>query len=231
MDAAAVALCMENGIPIKVFNLKVQGNIQRVVTGEDIGSLVTVRGCGGMRQELKDIEKHMADAVAALKEQFKTLRTGRANLGMLDGILVSAYGADVPINQVANLSVPEPTLIVAAPWDPKMAVEIERAIRKSDLGLNPQNDGKVVRIPIPPLTEERRKDLAKKAHHMAEEARIEIRRYRHEGNDRLKKMFKDKEISEDDERRGLEESQKLTDKKIKEVDDLLKSKEQEILAV
>ncbi|MEO8347588.1 MAG: ribosome recycling factor, partial [Acidobacteriota bacterium] len=154
-----------------------------------------------------------------------------ANLGLLDGILVSAYGAEVPINQVANLSVPEPTLIVAAPWDPKMAAEIERAIRKSDLGLNPQSDGKVVRIPIPSLTEERRKDLAKKAHHMAEEARIEVRRFRHEGNDRLKKMFREKEISEDDERRGLEETQKLTDRKVGEVDDVLKAKEKEILAV
>ena len=131
-----------------------------------------------MRQELKDIEKEMNEALAALKERFKTLRTGRANLGMLDGILVSAYGTDVPMNQVANLSVPDPTLIVATPWDPKMAVEIERAVRKSELGLNPQSDGKVVRIPVPSLTEDRRKDLAKKAHHMAEEARVEIRRFR-----------------------------------------------------
>jgi ribosome recycling factor len=184
-----------------------------------------------LRQELKDVDKRMTDAVGALKERFKTLRTGRANLGMLDGVLVSAYGADVPINQVANLSVPEPTLIVAMPWDPKMAAEIERAVRNSELGLNPQNDGKIVRIPIPSLTEERRKDLAKKAHHMAEEARVEIRRFRHEGNDRIKKMFKDKAISEDDERRGLEESQKITDRKISEVDELLKSKEKEILAV
>lgn len=184
-----------------------------------------------MRQELKDIEKRMSDAVQALKEKFKTLRTGRANLGLLDGIVVTAYGAEVPINQVANLSVPEPTLIVAAPWDPKMAPEIERAIRKSDLGLNPQSDGKVVRIPIPSLTEERRKDLAKKAHHMAEEARVEVRHFRHEGNDRLKKMYRDKEISEDDERRGLEETQKLTDRKITEIDEVLKGKEKEILAV
>jgi ribosome recycling factor len=184
-----------------------------------------------MREQLRDIEKGMTDAVGYLKDKFKTLRTGRANLGLLDGILVSAYGTEVPINQVANLSVPDPTLIVAAPWDPKMATEIERAIRKSDLGFNPQSDGKLVRIPIPPLTEERRRELAKKAHQMAEEARVEVRRYRHEGNDRIKKLFKDKAISEDDERRGLEESQKLTDKKIKEVDDLLKSKEQEILAV
>ena len=184
-----------------------------------------------MRQEVKDIEKRLDDAIAHLKERFKTLRTGRANLGILDGILVSAYGAEVPINQVANLSVPEPTLIVAAPWDPKMAAEIDRAIRKSELGLNPQSDGKVVRIPVPSLTEERRKELAKKAHQMAEEARVEIRRFRHEGNDRIKKMYKDKQISEDDERRGLDESQKLTDKKIGEADELLKAKEKEILAV
>jgi ribosome recycling factor len=184
-----------------------------------------------LKQELKDVEKRMVDAVDHLKERFKTLRTGRANLGMLDGILVSAYGADVPINQVANLSVPEPTLIVATPWDPKMAAEIERAVRKSDLGLNPQSDGKIVRIPIPSLTEERRKDLAKKAHHMSEEARVEVRRFRHEGNDRLKKMLKDKKVSEDDERRALEESQKLTDRKIAEIDELLKAKEKEILAV
>jgi ribosome recycling factor len=184
-----------------------------------------------MRQELKEIEKRMSDGIEALKERLKTLRTGRANLGLLDGVRVSAYGAEVPINQVANLSVPEPTLIVAAPWDPKMAVEIERAIRKSELGLNPQSDGKIVRIPIPSLTEDRRKELAKKAHHLAEEARVEIRRFRHEGNDRLKKLFKDKQISEDDERRGLEESQKLTDKKIAEVDEVLKGKEKEILAV
>ena len=184
-----------------------------------------------MRQELKDIEQEMNGAIAHLKDRFKTLRTGRANLAILDGILVTAYGAEVPINQVANLSVPEPTLIVAAPWDPKMAQEIERAIRKSDLGLNPQSDGKIVRVPIPSLTEERRKDLAKKAHHMAEEARVEIRRFRHEGNDRIKKLFKDKAISEDDERRGLEESQKLTDKRIAEVDELLKNKEKEIMAV
>lgn len=184
-----------------------------------------------MRQELKDVDKRMSDAVTHLRERFKTLRTGRANLGILDGITVSAYGAEVPINQVANLSVPEPTLILAAPWDPKMTSEIERAIRKSDLGLNPQSDGKVVRIPIPALTEERRKELAKKAHHMAEEARVEIRRFRHEGNDRLKKMLRDKEISEDEERRALEEAQKLTDRKIGEVDDVLKGKEKEILAV
>src|SRR5712692_10866320 len=138
-----------------------------------------------MRDELRDIEREMSEAIEALKERFKTLRTGRANLAILDGIRVTAYGAEVPLNQVSNLSVPDPTLIVAQPWDPKMAAGIERAIHKSDLGLNPQSDGKVVRIPIPQLTEERRKELAKKAHHLAEETRVEIRRYRHEGNDRI----------------------------------------------
>jgi ribosome recycling factor len=127
--------------------------------------------------------------------------------------------------------VPEPRSISVNIWDRGLVVSVEKAIRNAGLGLNPVVDGQSLRVPIPPLTEERRKDLAKKAHHMAEEARVEIRRYRHEGNDRIKKLFKDKSISEDDERRGLEESQKLTDKKIKEVDDLLKTKEQEILAV
>jgi ribosome recycling factor len=181
-----------------------------------------------MRQELKDVEQHMNNAIAHLKDRFKTLRTGRANLGILDGILVTAYGAEVPINQVANLSVPEPTLIVAAPWDRDGG---SQARHPKSTWANPQSDSKVVRIPIPSLTEERRKDLAKKAHHLAEEARVEVRRFRHEGNDRMKKMFKDKEISEDDERLGLEESQKLTDKKIAEVDELLKNKEKEIMAV
>ena len=182
-----------------------------------------------MMQELKDIEKRMAEGVAALKERFKTLRTGRANLGMLDGILVAAYGAEVPINQVANLSVPDPTLIVAAPWDPKMAVEIERAIRKSELGLNPQSDGKLVRIPIPALTDERRRELSRHVHKLAEEGRNRVREARRDANDRLKKLLKDHKVSEDDERKGLDEVQKLTDNNIKQIDDLQKKKDTELL--
>ena len=178
-----------------------------------------------------EVKKRMDAQIEHVRRELGGVRTGRASVTILDTVHVDAYGSSMPLNQVASLSIPEPTLIVAQPFDPSLMGAVEKAIRSSNLGLNPTNDGKVVRIPIPALTEERRKDLAKKAHHMAEECRVEIRRYRHEGNDRIKKMFKDKSISEDDERRGLEESQKLTDKKVKEVDDLLKSKEQEILAV
>ena len=182
-------------------------------------------------QITKDCRTAMEKSFEASKRELASIRTGKATASLLDTVRVEAYGQSMPLNQVASLSIPEPTLIVAQPFDPTLLGAVEKGIQKANLGLNPANDGKVVRIPIPSLTEDRRKDLAKKAHHMAEEARVEVRRYRHEGNDRIKKMFKDKSISEDDERRGLEESQKLTDKKIKEVDDLLKTKEQEILAV
>jgi len=182
-----------------------------------------------MRQELKDIEKRMEGATAHLKERFKTLRTGRANLGILDGILVSAYGAEVPINQVANLSVPEPTLIVAQPFDPSQLGAIEKAIRASDLGLNPSSDGKVVRIPIPSLTEERRRELSRHVHKLAEEGRNAVRLVRRDGNERLKKLLKDHKISEDDEKKGLDEVQRITDTHIKHVDELQKKKDAELL--
>jgi ribosome recycling factor len=173
----------------------------------------------------------MTTAIDALKHQFSTLRTGRASAALLDGVVVSSYGTEMPLKQVCSLTVPESNLLVAQPWDPKMCGEIDKAIRKADLGLNPVSDGKVVRIPIPQPTEERRKELVKRAHHMAEEVRVEVRRFRHEANDVLKKMMKDKKISEDDERRGLDETQKLTDRKIGEIDGILASKEEEILKV
>ena len=180
---------------------------------------------------LTEAEHKMQQAIDHVASEFSTVRTGRANPQLLQRITVEYYGSPTPLQQLASISVPEPRLLVVQPFDKSTVGDIERALQTSELSLNPTNDGNVIRIAFPPLTEERRKDLAKTAHHMAEEARVEIRRYRHEGNDRLKKMYKDKEISEDDERRGLEESQKLTDKKVKEVDDLLKTKEQEILAV
>ncbi len=173
----------------------------------------------------------MHGALDALHAEFKQLRTGRASLSMLDGIVVSYYGTDTPLNQVASLSVPEPNLIVAQPWDKSMMAPIEKAIRSADLGFNPANDGKVVRVPVPPLTEERRKDLVKKAHHMAEEARTAIRQVRRDGNEKLKKLLKDHGISEDDEKRGLDEIQKLTDKFVDEVGAALKHKELEIMEV
>jgi len=184
-----------------------------------------------VKAEIAQVEKKMGDAVEALRHQFSTLRTGRASAALLDGIMVSSYGTDMPLKQVCSLTVPESNLIVAQPWDPKMCAEIDKAIRKSDLGLNPISDGKVVRIPVPAPTEERRKELDKRAHHMAEEVRVEIRRFRHEANDVLKKMMKDKKISADDERRGLEEIQRLTDRRISDVDSGLKGKEEEILKV
>jgi ribosome recycling factor len=180
---------------------------------------------------VKDVQHRMNGAIDALHREFKSLRTGRANAAMLDGITVDYYGTPTPLAQVASIKVPEASLIVAEPWDKSMVAVIEKAIRTSDLGLNPATDGKVVRIPIPSLTEERRKDLVKRAHHMAEEARTAVRQVRRDGNERLKKMLKDKEISEDDEKRGLDEIQKITDQHIDSVGGVLKHKEADIMAV
>jgi ribosome recycling factor len=157
------------------------------------------------------------------------VRTGRASVGMLDAIHVEAYGARVPLNQVASLSVPEPSLIVAQPFDPSLMGPIEKAIRSSDLGLNPSNDGKVIRVPIPALTEDRRKELSRHVHKQAEEGRNALRMVRRDANERLKKLLTDHLISEDDERRGLDEVQKITDQHIKIVDDLQKKKDQDLL--
>lgn len=180
---------------------------------------------------MKDVQHRMDSSIQALNAHFKTLRTGRANAAMLDGIQVDYYGTPTPLAQAASIKVPEPALIVVEPWDKSMVSPIEKAIRTSDLGFNPASDGKVIRVPIPALTEERRKDLVKKAHQMAEEARTAIRQVRRDGNDKLKKMLKGHEISEDDEKRALEEVQKLTDKHIDEVANVLKHKEQDIMAV
>ena len=178
-----------------------------------------------------EVNKRMSAALEHAKHELAGVRSGRASVTILDAVHVEAYGAKMPLNQLAGLSVPEPTMILAQPYDPSQLSAIERAIRASDLGLNPSSDGKVVRIPIPQLTEERRKELVKRAHHLAEEARTAIRQVRRDGNDKLKKMLKGHEISEDDEKRALEEIQKLTDKHIDEVGGILKSKEQDIMAV
>src|SRR5258706_13310447 len=154
---------------------------------------------------IKDIQHRMHGALEALHREFKTLRTGRANAGMLDGIMVDYYGTPTPIAQVASLKVPEASLIVAEPWDKSMESAVEKAIRNSDLGLNQSTDGNVIRIPIPQLTEERRKELVKRAHHMSEEARTAIRQVRRDGNDKLKKRLKGQEISEEDEKRATDE--------------------------
>jgi ribosome recycling factor len=173
--------------------------------------------------------KRMVAALEHVKHELGGVRTGRASVTMLESVHVEAYGAKMPLNQVAGLSVPEPSLIVAQPFDPSQLKVIESAIRASDLGLNPANDGKVVRIPIPPLTEERRKDLSKHVHKVAEEGRNTVRGVRRDANERLKKLLKDSKISQDDERKGLDEVQRITDNHIKLIDDAQKKKDGELL--
>ena len=180
---------------------------------------------------LSDTKKRMDQSVEALLRDLATMRTGRASLAMLDGIRVDYYGTPTPLNQVGNLAVPDPTLITLQPWDPTTLSTIEKAIRASDLDLNPQNDGKIIRIPVPPLTEERRKILVKHAHKQAEEGRVAIRNIRRDANDHLKKLLKEHELGEDDERHALAEVQKLTDQHIEEINEGLKKKEAEILEV
>lgn len=184
-----------------------------------------------VKEVLSDLDRRMHGAIEALHSEFRQLRTGRASLSMLDGVVVPYYGTDTPLNQVASLTIPESSMIVAQPWDRSVIPAVEKAIRSADLGLNPSSDGKVVRIPIPPLTEERRKEMVKKGHHMAEEARTAIRQVRRDGNDKVKKLQKDHVISEDEEKRAHDEIQKVTDRYIEQVAEILKHKEAEIMEV
>jgi ribosome recycling factor len=176
-----------------------------------------------------EVSKRMDTALQHLQHEFAGVRTGRASVNILDGVTVDAYGSKMPLNQLAGLSVPEPTLIVAQPFDHSQMGAIEKAIRAAGLGLNPANDGKIIRIPLPALTEERRKELSKHVHKLSEEARNSVRQVRRDANDRLKKILKDHKISEDDEKKGLDEVQKLTDGHIKQIDDLQKKKDGELL--
>ena len=176
-----------------------------------------------------EVKKRMDSQLEHVRREFSGVRTGRASVTILDSVHVEAYGSHMPVNQVASLSIPEPTLIVAQPFDPSLMGAIEKAIRSSNLGLNPTNDGKVVRIPIPALTDERRRELSKLVHKYAEEGRNGVRQVRRDANDRLKKLLKDHKISEDDERRGLEDVQKITDQHVALIDDLQKKKDSELL--
>jgi ribosome recycling factor len=180
---------------------------------------------------LADVERRMGSTVEAMKRELASIRTGRASLAILDGVKVDYYGTETPLNQVATLSIPEPTLIVAQPWDPSAIEAIEKAVLRADLGLNPSNDGKLIRIPVPPLTEERRKQLARKVHQIGEEGKTALRQVRRDGNDKIKALEKEKTISQDDERRAHEDVQKLIDRFAGEIDALAKKKEQEILEV
>jgi ribosome recycling factor len=176
-----------------------------------------------------EVKARMDVSIERLRREMAHVRTGRATIALLDGVQVDAYGTKMPINQVATLSVPEPAMILAQPFDPSLMGAIERAVRASDLGLNPANDGKVVRIPIPALTDERRKELSRHIHKQAEEARNAVRQVRREGNERLKKLLKEHKVSEDDERKGLDQIQKATDEHVRLIDELQKKKDQELL--
>jgi ribosome recycling factor len=176
-----------------------------------------------------ELKKRMDGQIDHVRRELGGVRTGRASVTILDTVHVEAYGSQMPINQVASLSIPEPTMIIAQPFDPSLMGAIERAIRSANLGLNPTTDGKAIRIPLPALTEERRKEMSKLVHKYAEEGRNGVRQARRDANDRLKKLLKDHKISEDDERRALDEVQKVTDQHIATIDDLQKKKDTELL--
>src|SRR5215469_3924944 len=188
---------------------------------------------GNSFKNLKEIETNaktrMEKALTDLQHAMASIHTGRASVSIFDNVKVDYYGTPTPLNQLANLHVPEPTMITIQPWDVSQIAAIEKAIRGSDLGLNPANDGKIIRVPIPPLTEERRKEIVKRLHHIAEDHRVSLRNIRRDANEHLKKLLKDKTISEDDERKALDEIQKTTDGYISKVDATAKGKEKEIL--
>ncbi len=184
-----------------------------------------------IKDEIATIRKRMEKAIDDIRQELASIRTGRASISILDNIQVDYYGTPTPVNQVAQLAAPDPTLVTVQPYDVSLVGPVEKAIRASDLGLNPSNDGRLIRIPIPSLTEERRKQLAKHVHKVLEEHRTAVRNIRRDGNEHLKKMLKDKAISEDDEKHGLAEIQKLTDDHIRKLEEVAKKKEQEILTV
>jgi ribosome recycling factor len=186
-----------------------------------------------LSEQKKKAEEKMSKALDVLRKEFTTLRTGRASLGILDGIVVDFYGTPTALNQVSNLAMPDPRMITIQPWEPKMLGEIEKAILKSDVGITPSNDGKIIRLSIPPLTEERRQQIVKHAKKLAEDARVAVRNIRRDVNDDIKKKSKDKvvHVSEDEVKKLQDEIQKTTDSYIKKIDDLLAHKEKEIMTV
>jgi ribosome recycling factor len=182
-----------------------------------------------IKETVENAKTRMRKSAEDLRQELATIRTGRASVSLFDHLRVDYYGVPTPLSQVATLGTPEPTLVTLQPWDPTMLAVLEKVIRSSDLGLNPVNDGKILRVPIPPLTEERRKDLAKHVHKVLENHRTAVRNIRRDANDELKRLLKDKKISEDDEKRGLESIQKLTDEFMEKLEEQGKSKEAEIL--
>lgn len=180
---------------------------------------------------IKEAKPRMEAVIEDFKRKLANVRTGRATVGLLDGVMVDYYGTPTPLNQMASVAVPEPQMLTVQPWDISQVGAIEKAIIAANLGFNPSNDGRIVRLPIPPLNEERRRQLAKQVHEIAEEHRVAVRNIRHSSNDNLKKLLKDKAISEDSERDGLDQVQKLTNTYVAKIDELAKTKEQEIMHV
>ena len=181
--------------------------------------------------DLRDIKRRMDGAIEALHKEFAGLRTGRASAGLLEPITVEAYGSTMPLNQVGSIAVPEPRMVTVQVWDRSMSAAVEKAIREANLGVNPQAEGQVIRVRLPELTEERRKELVKVAHKYAEQARVAVRNVRRDGMEALKKLEKDHKISQDDHKRGSDEIQKTTDGHIKKIDEALAAKEKEIMHV
>jgi ribosome recycling factor len=188
-------------------------------------------GIPALKDLSSDLKRRMEQAVADFQANLASTRTGRASVHMLDQIKVDYYGTQTPVHQMAQLSTPEPQTILISPWDPTVLKEIEKAIQASDLGFNPISDGKVIRVPVPPMTEERRRDVVKHLNKVLEEHRTAVRNVRRDGNDALKKLAKDKKISEDEEKRALEEVQKMTDEDIRKMEEMSKRKEAEVMQV
>ena len=191
----------------------------------------TMAGIPALKELSSDLRRRMDQAVATFQAHLASTRTGRASVHMLDQVKVDYYGTPTPISQVAQVSTPEAQLIVISPWDPTVLKEIEKALQASDLGFNPQSDGKVIRVPVPPMTEERRRDVVKHLNKVLEEHRTAVRNVRRDGNDALKKLAKDKKISEDEEKRALEEVQKMTDDEIRRMEEMSCRKEAEVMQV
>jgi ribosome recycling factor len=192
---------------------------------------VSMAAIPALKDSFAQLKARMDKAVEDFRQEMASTRTGRASVHMLDGVTVDAYGSQMPLNQIANVSAPEPQLITVQAWDVSLVGAIEKAIRSADLGLNPMNDGKLVRVPVPALTEERRKDMVKHLHKVLEEHRTAVRNIRRDGNELIKKALKDKKITEDEERGALEQIQKLTDDEIKKMEELAKGKEKEVMSI
>jgi ribosome recycling factor len=192
---------------------------------------ISMAALPALKDSSVQLKTRMDKAVEDFRKEMTATRTGRASVHMLDGVMIEAYGSEMPLNQLANVSAPEPQLITVQPWDVSQIGAIEKAIRSGDLGLNPMNDGKLVRVPVPALTEERRKDMVKHLHKVLEEHRTAVRNIRRDGNDLIKKAMKDKKITEDEERGAMENLQKLTDDEIKKMEEMAKGKEKEVMSL